>query len=65
MYKMETINIKTMLWKEEKEKRVSFEEIWSITGKVPVSMDSKGNIKIDKLLSLQERAAIESLIMSK
>jgi len=57
---METFNIHTKKWK--KIKMPADEEIRAIVGKgVKISVDSLGNITIDKKLSAEERAEIEKL----
>ena len=58
---METYNIYTKLWK--KKETPTNEDIEAIVGKVPITIDSLGNITIDKpkALSIKEKQDIEKL----
>ena len=57
---MEIYNKKTKQWKEEKS--INIDEIKKIVGdKTPMEWDSLGNIKINKILSADEKKQIEEL----
>lgn len=57
---MEIYNHKTKQWKEEK--AISARDVQAVIGKgIRIEVDSHGNIKIDKILTPQEKAKVEAL----
>jgi len=58
---VEVFNIKTREWNKPV-KIPSNKQIEDIVGKnTPIKVDSNGNIEIDKILTQQEKSAIEAL----